>query len=365
MSQLMNRAYNFGAGPAMLPASVMEQAQAEFLNWNHLGMSVMEVGHRTAPFMDLMAELTTLFREVLVIPDHYQVLFLGGSARTQFAQIPLNFLSEHEKAGYLTTGMWSSMAYEEASRLKKAYCVTDAQPTQYKSIPDPKTWIIEPDTAYLYYTPNETVNGIRCPIIPDMKGVPLIADMTSCLLTEPLNIENYGMIFAGAQKNIANAGMTVAIVRDDLIARIHDDKIPTMLDYRTYVTHQSMYATPPTFNCYLAYLMLKWIVSEGGLSVMSSRLNEKSEALYQVIDDSDFYYSDIEKPFRSKINVCFKLKKNALESEFLIGAEARGLMALKGHRAVGGLRASLYNAMPLEGVRALIEYMHYFAKVNA
>ncbi|MBL7480127.1 3-phosphoserine/phosphohydroxythreonine transaminase [Legionella bononiensis] len=356
------RIYNFGAGPAMLPEPILKAAQEELLNWHNLGMSVLEVGHRTSQFMDLLEHAEHSLRQLLSIPDNYQVLFLGGAARTQFAMIPMNFLHPEEQAGYLITGIWSQMAFQEANLLKNAYCCVSEESNGYKSIPDAKSWEIKKNTQYVYYTPNETVNGVRFPYVPKTGNIPLIADMTSCLLSEPIDIRQYGLIFAGAQKNIANAGLTLVIVRNDLLERVANPVVPTMLNYKVQAEHHSLYATPPVFNCYLAAKMFDWIREQGGVEALF-RLNcLKAAKLYQFLDASDFYTPTVDRDARSIMNVCFTLKRPALEEPFIALAEQRGLCALKGHRYVGGLRASLYNAMPMSGVDALIDYMSEFAK---
>lgn len=358
------RAYNFGAGPAMLPESILLEAQAELLNWKGLGMSVMEVGHRTPPFQALMEELETNFREVMSIPDHYHVLFLGGAARTQFAMVPLNCLSRDSKAGYLISGVWSSMAYDEASKLSHAYCIASSASNQFTRVPNSRSWKIDDDTHYVYYTPNETINGVRFEKTPDVGTIPLVADMTSCILSEPFNVSDFGLIFAGAQKNISTAGLTIVIIRDNLLDITLANPIPTMMDYRTHVTHHSMYATPPMFNCYLALKMLEWVKAQGGVDSLYIKNQQKAARLYDCIDASSFYHCSIEKHSRSIVNVCFSLEKKELEDSFVASATQRGLLALKGHRAVGGLRASLYNAMPMAGVEALVAFMQEFAETH-
>lgn len=359
---MKTRVYNFSAGPAMLPEAVMREVQAELLNWHGSGMSVMEIGHRTAPYIALMELLEADFRDVMSIPDNYHVLFLGGAARTQFAMIPMNFLSKKEYAGYLISGIWSSLAYDEARKLKQAYCVGTSKKEEFTDVPDPKTWQLRDHTSYLYYTPNETINGVRFRDIPSCPGVPLIADMTSSILSEPIDVSKFGLIFAGAQKNIANAGLTIVIVRDDLVHSLSSDVLPTMMDYRTFVNHHSLYATPPTFNCYIAQKMLQWIKKQGGVDALYPINVKKAEALYQYIDDSTFYQCRVEKNARSLMNVCFTLTEPSLEQEFLKRAVSEGLCGLQGHRTVGGLRASLYNAMPMEGVDALIAFMQSFSE---
>ncbi|KTC89019.1 3-phosphoserine/phosphohydroxythreonine transaminase [Fluoribacter dumoffii] len=362
---MTTRVYNFGAGPSMLPEAILKEAQEEFLDWQNLGVSVLEVGHRTPEFLALINHAEQTLRELLFIPQNYHVLFLGGVARTQFAMIPMNFLHPDEQAGYLVTGIWSHMALCEAQHLKKAYCITSDEQNGYKTIPNPKKWIIKENTSYVYYTPNETVNGIRFPYVPKTNGIPLIADMTSALLTEPIDIKQFGLIFAGAQKNIANAGLTIVIIRDDLLERMPIPHVPTMLSYKIQAEHHSLYATLPVFNCYLADKMFDWIKKQGGVEELYRINCQKAAKLYQYLDSTDFYTTDIDPEVRSIVNICFSLKNKNLENEFLRLAQLRGLYALKGHRLVGGIRASLYNAMPMAGVDSLIEFMSEFAKENS
>lgn len=357
----MHRGYNFGAGPAMLPLEVLQDAQDELLNWQDTGMSIMEIGHRTEEFMQLMKDAEQSLRTLLTIPDTYHVLFLGGAARLQFGMIPLNFIKKEQTAGYLITGIWSSLAYAEAKRIKNAYCIASGEHQSFRSVPAVTERFYQENSAYLYYTPNETINGVRCAIPPTSNNIPLIADMTSCLLAEPVNVTDFGLIFAGAQKNIANAGLTIVIVRNDLVAKIDDETITTMLDYRTHSSHKSLYATPPTFNCYIALKMFKWIESHGGVAGLYQQNVTKSKMLYDFIDASSFYKSHVATNDRSLLNICFTLANPALENLFLEKAKSSGLLALKGHRTVGGLRASLYNSMPVEGVTQLITFMEDFA----
>lgn len=358
---MKSRPYNFGAGPAALPESVLLEAQAELLNWQGRGLSILETGHRTPEFQQVMQEAEADFRALLSIPDDYHVLFLGGAARTQFAMVPMNLMTPGQQAGYLISGLWSSLAFDEACKVKSAYCIANSDHHGFRKIPDPTDWQLRHNTTFIYYTPNETVNGVRFPEVPKTGDIPLVADMTSCLLSEPLDISKFGLIFAGAQKNIAPAGLTVVIVRASLLETLIDPIIPTMMDYRTHVIHKSLYATPPVFNCYMAAKMFKWIKAQGGVPALYKINCEKAAKLYDFIDSSPFYQCLIEPNSRSLMNVCFSLVKPELEDEFLIKANLRGLCALKGHRMVGGLRASLYNAMPIAGVDALIKFMQDFA----
>jgi len=354
------RGYNFGAGPAMLPESVLKDAQQELLNWRGTGMSILEIGHRTPLFTELMLETEYLLRELLVIPDHYHVLFLSGAARTQFAMIPMNFIHPSVQAGYLVSGIWSYLAYKEAMHLSNAYCIASSESLQYRALPSYHIRDIRDETAYVYYTPNETINGVRFPSIPAGIKPALIADMTSCLLSEPIQVSDYGLIFAGAQKNIAPAGLTLVIVRDDLLKTI-STKLPTMLDYRVHAETKSLYATPATFQCYMALKMFHWIKAQGGVDALYALNCQKAAKLYQYIDESSSYRCLVEKNARSLMNICFYLTDPSQETAFIQQSKARGLYALQGHREVGGMRASLYNAMPMEGVDALIEFMQDFS----
>lgn len=357
----MNRGYNFGAGPAMLPGELLLEVQSELLNWQGLGMSVMEVGHRTKEFTLLMKQAEFLLRSLLTIPDNYRVLFLGSAARQQFSMLPMNLLDNTKKGAYLVTGLWSAMALEEATRLKRAYCIASSANNDWHKVPSVEEYVYQADTAYLYYTPNETVNGVRCATAPICGDIPLIADMTSCLLTETINVSDYGLIFAGAQKNIANAGLTLVIIRDDLLASLPEQTLPKMLDYNTHVIHNSLYATPPVFNCYVAHKMFQWIERQGGVGALAQVNREKASRLYGFIDSTPAYESHVAVDSRSIVNVCFSLADESLEERFLAEAKDRGLLALQGHREVGGLRASLYNSMPIEGVNSLIEFMDDFS----
>lgn len=368
MKVVMSRGFNFGAGPATLPESLLLAVQDELLEWQGTkGMSILEIGHRTSEFMHLLTQAEQLLRKLLAIPADYHVLFLGAPARSLFGMIPMNFLNNQQRAGYLVTGLWSEMAYQEAQKIKQeqaAYCIASNRTLGFNDIPAQNEWQFKPETAYVYYTPNETVNGVYLATPPIKEGISLIADMTSCLLTEPLNINNFDLIFAGAQKNIANAGMTIVIIRDSLLNKINDHRLPTMYDFRTHVKHQSLYATPPVFNCYLAYKMFQWLEQQGGITKVHEVNQAKANKLYHYIDTSHFYHCPVVKSARSMINICFSLSNPALEEIFVKQAEKQQLYALKGHRLVGGLRASLYNAMPTEGVDALIKFMEQFAQAQ-
>jgi len=351
LKQILNRAYNFGAGPAMLPLEVLQEAQAEFLDWQGRGLSILEVGHRTQEFMALLSSAEHNLRRLLSISDDYHVLFLGGAARLQFSMIPMNFIKPGQTAAYTVTGVWSEMAFEEAKRVKSAYAMPKSADREFQD-----------NTAYWYYTPNETVNGIYTPKPENPAKMPLVADMTSCLLAEPIQVADYGLIFAGAQKNIANAGLTIVIVRKDWVDTIDDEHLATMLDYRTHSKHASLYATPPTFNCYLALKMFQWVEKKGGVDTLYKVNLKKAARLYDYIDASPYYHCPVVPDERSFLNLCFTTKDQTKDNLFCEQAEQHGLLSLRGHRIVGGLRASLYNAMPMEGVLALISFMDDFAK---
>lgn len=356
------RGFNFGAGPATLPEDVLQDIQDELLNWQGMGMSILEIGHRTPEFTHLLKDTEQVLRRLLDIPESYHVLFWGGAARALFGAIPLNLLQEGEQGAYLITGIWSKMAYQEALKLKAAHCAGSGEAQNFTDLPaiDPSTF--EEDCRYFYYTPNETVNGIYTPKPKFAKPWPLIADMTSCLLCETIQITDYDLILAGAQKNIANAGLSIVILSDRLLQTLPDNIIPTMLDFKTYVEHGSLYATPPVFNCYIANKVGHWVERQGGVAAMQALNQSKAKALYEYIDASGFYHCPIAKSARSNINICFNVNQEALLPVFLKQAQESQLLALQGHRAVGGLRASLYNAMPMEGVMRLLDFMQAFAR---
>lgn len=354
--------YNFGAGPAMLPREVMQLARAEFLDWHGTGMSLMEMSHRSDEFMSIATQTEADFREILDIPDNYKVLFLQGGASSQFAMVPLNLLTDKNTADYFHTGIWSGKAVKEAERFCKVNVIAE-EGGQVMSIPEQKTWSLNLDAAYVYYTDNETISGVEFPSIPEVGDVPLVADMTSNLLSRPLNVSRYGIIFAGAQKNIGPSGLVIVIVREDLIG--HAPKhIPSMYDYAVQAKNDSMVNTPPTYSWYMSGLVLKWVKQQGGLKAMEKLSHIRSGKLYQAIDESDFYHNPVDPRYRSNMNVTFTLFDDSLDEKFVSDAKDHGLVALKGHRSVGGMRASMYNAMPEEGVDALIAFMQEFERSN-
>lgn len=352
--------YNFGAGPAMLPREVMQCAREEFLNWHGCGMSVMEMSHRSDEFLSIAAQTEVDFREVLAIPENYKVLFLQGGASGQFGMVPLNLLAGKKTADYFHTGIWSEKAIKEAERFCQVGVIAN-QDNAMQSVPEPETWSLDPDAAYVYYTDNETISGVQFSAIPNVGDVPLVTDMTSNLLSKPLDISRYGLIFASAQKNIGTAGLVFVIVREDLLG--HAAKhIPSMYHYAIHAKKNSMYNTPPTYSWYLSGLVLRWVKEQGGLDAMEKISLTRSDSLYQIIDQSGFYNNPIAGKYRSTMNVPFTLIDDSLNATFLTEAKNHGLVALKGHRSVGGMRANMYNAMPKEGVDALIHFMREFER---
>lgn len=355
----MSRVFNFSAGPAVLPELVLAKAQQELLDWQGTGMSVMEMSHRGAAFTSIAEQAESGLRELLVIPDNYKILFLQGGASSQFSMIPMNLLCGKGKADYVNTGDWSRKAIAEAQRYADINIVASSEVGNFTDIPDFADWQCDPDAAYLHYTPNETIRGVEFGWIPQTGDVPLVADMSSTLLSRPFDVSRFGLIYAGAQKNIGPAGLTIVIVRDDLIGQPQAGT-PTMFDYAVHAKAGSMYDTPPTYAWYVAGLVFQWLKEQGGLSVIAEKNQRKAEKLYQTIDQSDFYSNPVRKDCRSWMNVPFILADASLDQQFLLEAEAAGLFALKGHRDLGGMRASLYNAMPEAGVDALIDFMHQF-----
>ncbi|OOG25180.1 phosphoserine transaminase [Thioalkalivibrio denitrificans] len=355
----MTRVFNFSAGPAMLPEPVLERAREEMLDWNGTGMSVMEMSHRGKAFMSIAEEAERDLRALLSIPDNYRVLFLQGGASAQFAMVPMNLLRGKTRADYINTGAWSKKAIAEGRRFADVNVAATGEADGFNSIPVFDTWQLSGDAAYVHYTPNETIGGVEFHWIPRTGDTPLVADMSSTILSRPVDVSRYGVIYAGAQKNIGPAGLTIVIVREDLIGDATEGT-PTMFDYRTHAENGSMYNTPPTYGWYLAGLVFKWLLDLGGLAAMAEINRRKAEKLYAAIDASDFYTNPVAIESRSWMNVPFTLAKPELDGEFLKEAESMGLTNLKGHRSVGGMRASIYNAMPEAGVSALVDFMTDF-----
>ena len=342
-----------------MPSEVLEQAKAEMLNWRSSGMSVMEMSHRSGEIVAMAETAEADLRELLDIPDDYAVLFQQGGATQQFAAVPLNLMGAGATADYLNTGQWSKKAIAEARRYGEINVVASAESDNFTTIPPFASWQCDPQAAYLHYTPNETIGGVEFHWIPDIVDVPLVADLSSTILSRPVDISRFGVIYAGAQKNIGPAGLTVVIVRRDLFGRCVDS-LPTFMNWQTQADNASMYNTPPTFAVYLAGLVFKWLKSRGGLQAVAIANQEKAATLYGYIDTSDFYRNPVEVKSRSWMNIPFTLADAALDKPFLAGAEDIGLMNLKGHRSVGGMRASLYNAISADAVNALIDYLRDF-----
>lgn len=360
------RVYNFGAGPAALPEAVLKKAQAELLNWNSTGMSILEIGHRTPDFMQNVAEKTEKdLRTLLNIPAQYRILFLAGGGQSQFGMVPLNLLARNAnlEADYIETGIWSQKAVAEAKRYGQINVVATSSSNNYTDIPEPSSWKCNPNAAYFHYTSNETIGGLEFPAIPEV-NVPLVADMTSNILSEPVDISRFGIIYAGAQKNISAAGLTIVIIREDLIGHALPFT-PTLWNYKVHSDAQSLFNTPPVFAWYLAGLVFDWIKDQGGLTAMAAINTKKAEKLYHFIDNSNgFYNNPIKLHARSKMNVPFFLTTKELEQQFITEAREHKLANLKGHKLSGGIRASLYNAVTPEAVNALIDFMKDFAQRN-
>jgi len=357
----MSRGFNFAAGPGAVPEPVLRQAQAELLEWRSARASVMEISHRGKLFIELAAESERDLRALLHIPQGYKVLFLQGGATQHFAQIPMNLAADGRAIDYVVTGHWSEKAVREAAPIAPVNVAASSAARNYVGLPERSGWSLSRDAAYLHYTPNETIHGVEFPDVPEVGDVPLIADMSSSILSEPLDVSRFGLIYAGAQKNIGAAGLVVMIVRDDLLARC-PKSLPKIFNYAEHAAHDSMLNTPNTFGWYLASLVFKWLLSEGGLEAVGARNRAKADLLYSYIDGSGFYSNPVEKTARSRMNVPFTLPREELNAPFLAESETAGLLALKGHKAVGGMRASIYNAMPLEGVQALVDFMRDFAR---
>ena len=358
----MARSYNFCAGPAALPQAVLERAQAELLDWQSKGMgSIMEMSHRSKEFVAVAEEAEADLRTLMAIPENYKILFLQGGASSQFSAIPLNLLGENKEADYFNTGAWSKKAIAEAKRYASVNIVASSEAENFTCVPQKNSWQLNPNAAYVHYTPNETIGGVEFSEIPDVGNVPLVADMSSTILSKPVDVNRFGVIYAGAQKNIGPAGLTVVIVREDLLGKSLP-VCPAMLDYKTAADNDSMYNTPPTFSWYLAGLVFEWLIDLGGLNEMASINERKAKSLYSAIDNSAFFSNPVAIENRSLMNVPFILANSDLDKTFLQEAEKAGLFNLKGHRSVGGMRASIYNAVPEEAVDALISFMSDFEK---
>lgn len=359
----MSRIFNFSAGPSMLPEEVLQQAREEMLDWQNTGMSVMEMSHRGKQFLSIADQLGADLKELLNIPDNYKVLFLQGGATAQFAMIPMNILAGNKTANYVLTGAWSKKAIKEAKKYCNVNVAASSELDNFTSIPDFDTWQVDQQAGYLHYTPNETIHGVEFHQVPEMTDLPLVVDMSSNILSKPLDINEFGLIYAGSQKNMGPAGVTVVIVREDLVGHANPST-PSVFDYAQQSANDSMLNTPATYNWYLVGLVLQWLKKQGGLAAIEQRNIRKSSKLYQFIDESSLYSNPVDKNCRSRMNIPFILKDSTLDSEFLLQAQANGLEALKGHRSVGGMRASIYNAMSEQGVDTLIQFMAEFERTH-
>jgi phosphoserine aminotransferase len=358
----MARVHNFCAGPAALPEEVLKQAQDEMLDYQGRGLSVMEMSHRSEEIVGIAEQAEQDLRELMGIPDSYKVLFLQGGASAQFAMVPLNLLRGKKTADYLNTGQWSKKAIREAKRFCDVNVVASSEDQHFSTIPDVNEWHLNKEAAYFHYVHNETIGGLEFDCIPDV-DVPLVTDMSSTILSRPFDVSKFGLIYAGAQKNIGPAGITVAIIREDLLGQPHVST-PSMFDYQVYADYGSMYNTPPTYAWYLAGLVFKWLKAKGGVSAMAEVNERKAKKLYEIIDASDFYTTPVEIKYRSWMNVPFTLIDASLDQLFLQEADANGFLNLKGHRSVGGMRASIYNAVPESSVDALIGFLKDFERRN-
>lgn len=358
----MERVYNFSAGPSMLPLQVLETAASEMLNYKGSGMSVMEMSHRSPVYDEIIKEAEALLRKLMNIPDNYKVLFLQGGASTQFAAVPLN-LMKTGKADYIVSGQFSGKAQKEAMKYGEAKIVASSKEANFSYIPKTERSSFSADADYVHVCFNNTIYGTKFPYIPDTGDIPLVADMSSCIISEPVDVSKFGVIYAGAQKNMAPAGLTLVIIREDLIGNARENT-PSMLDYKLMADNDSMYNTPPCYCIYIAKLVYEWILGLGGLEKMKEMNEKKANLLYDYLDSQDYYIAPVEKGSRSMMNVTFVTGDADLDKKFAKEAEANGLKNLKGHRSVGGMRASIYNAMPYEGVEKLVEFMKEFAKNN-
>lgn len=352
--------FNFCSGPAMLPSAVMQKAQSEFMDYQGIGISILEMSHRSDAFLSVLESAEQRFRQLLAIPSNYKILFTQGGASLQFSAVPLNLLGAKQRAGYLDTGYWSVMAINEAKKFGQVSILHSTQTEQYRCAPCQKDYVIPQDLAYVHYTPNETIDGVAFDYIPDTGSVPLVADMSSCILSKTLDVSKFGVIYAGAQKNIGPAGLTIVIVREDLLGR-QRSKLPRVLSYQELSKQKSMANTPPTYSIYLADLVFQWLKEQGGVEAIEQINQHKARMLYNTIDDSKLFFNNVKKSSRSIMNVPIFLNEELIDV-FVSSAEQSGLLNLKGHRSRGGLRASIYNAMPMGGVTSLIEFMKEFEK---
>jgi len=359
----MSRVYNFSAGPSMLPLQVLEECAKDMLDYKGSGMSVMEMSHRSPVYDEIIKDAEAKLRQLMNIPDNYKVLFLQGGASTQFAAVPLNLMNKNKKADYIVSGQFSGKAQKEATKYGDVKIAASSKDANFAFVPKTDRSSFREDADYVHICFNNTIYGTKFPYIPDTGDIPLVADMSSCIISEPVDVSKFGMIYAGAQKNMAPAGLTLVIIREDLMGNARED-IPVMLDYKTMADNDSMYNTPPCYCIYVAKLVYEWILGLGGLEEMKKLNEKKANLLYDYLDSQDYYVAPVEKESRSMMNVTFVTGDADLDKKFAKEAEAAGLKNLKGHRSVGGMRASIYNAMPYEGVEKLVEFMKEFAKNN-
>ena len=357
----MARVFNFSAGPAVLPEEVLAEARDEMLDWHGSGMSVMEMSHRGKEFESIIAKAEADLRSLMGIPANYKVLFLQGGASLQFSMIPLNLMGAARKADYIHTGEWAKKAIAEAKRFGAVNVAASSEDRNFSYVPPQSAWKLDPGAAYVHITTNETIGGIEYHWVPDTGAVPLVADMSSHILSRPMEVSRYGLIYAGAQKNIGPAGLVIVIVRDDLIGHAPAGTA-SMLDYKVMAENGSMYNTPPTYSVYIAGLVFEWLQRQGGLTGIERHNRDKAALLYGMLDRDGFYTSPVAKGDRSLMNIPFRLRNESLDDAFLKEAKAAGLQQLKGHRSVGGMRASIYNAMPMAGVKALVDFMGDFER---
>ena len=359
----MERIFNFSAGPSMLPVPVLEEAAADLLNYKGCGQSVMEMSHRSPVYEEIIKDAEAALRKLMNIPDNYKVLFLQGGASTQFAAVPLNLLSKSGKADYIVSGQFSKKAYDEATKYGDISIAASSASANFSYIPEFTAKDIRPDADYVHICYNNTIYGTKFPEIPDTGSIPLVADMSSCIISEPVDVSRFGLIYAGAQKNMAPAGLTIVIVREDLLGKARPET-PTMLNYTIMAENDSMYNTPPCYCIYIAKLVYEWILSMGGLEEMKRRNERKASLLYDYLDSQSYYTAPVVASSRSMMNVTFVTGDKELDKKFAAEAAKAGLANLKGHRSVGGMRASIYNAMPYEGVETLVAFMKKFAEEN-
>jgi phosphoserine aminotransferase len=357
----MARLLNFSAGPAVLPEPVLQQAAAEMLDWHGSGMSVMEMSHRGKEFIAIHAQAEADLRELMAIPKNYKVLFLQGGASAQFSVVPMNLLRGKTNADYINTGQWSKKAITDAKKYCKVNVAASSEADNYTRAPKQAEWKLDPDAAYVHLTTNETIGGVEFHWVPDTGSVPIVADMSSHILSRPMDVSRYGLIYAGAQKNIGPAGVTIVIVRDDLLGQALP-VTPTVFDYKVQAENDSMSNTPATYGIYVAGLVFQWLKKQGGMTAMEQINRAKAALLYDYLDQTEFYHSPVAKDDRSLMNIPFTLRNADLDKVFIQETEAAGLTQLKGHRSVGGMRASIYNAMPIEGVQTLVQFMREFER---